>query len=86
MERKTQASYDRVLQVLRDTVLQGVAIDSVMADYEPALRQSVSDTFPNTRLLGRWFHFSKAVFLKGKLLEKLSYHSILYTVRTYYYF
>lgn len=69
MERRTVDSYNRLLRIVRDSVLQqGVQVASVMTDYEIALRQSVIATFPNTQLRGCWFHYSKAVYMRSKLL------------------
>lgn len=67
MERRTKASYDELLGVVRDNVLNNVNVASVVTDYEGALRQSIRDTFPDARLTGCWFHYCKAVHLRGRL-------------------
>lgn len=38
----------------------------LMSDYEAAMRKGIATNFPNTRLLGCRFHFSKCLFSKLK--------------------
>lgn len=65
MERKTEAAYSAVLDEIAIDV-PGFSPPSVMADYETALRNAVSVRWRETRLLGCWFHFARAVFFKSR--------------------
>lgn len=40
-----------------------------MADYEAGLRLAIRTKFPAARLHGCWFHFARAVYLKGMYNE-----------------
>lgn len=43
----------------------------MMSDYEKSLRKAIKKEFPNTPLLGCYFHFSKAIIKKYKELGLL---------------
>lgn len=67
MERRVRAIYNVLLNYLKREILgEEVVVVSVMADYERALRLAVKDIYPQTKLLGCWFHYAKAVYLKSR--------------------
>ncbi|GLV44634.1 hypothetical protein CBL_20546 [Carabus blaptoides fortunei] len=65
MTRKTRRLYECILTYLKNTLLPTVHIQSVMADYETALRVAVVGILPGTRLRGCWFHYTKALYKKS---------------------
>lgn len=71
MEKKTEAAYDKVFEVLEKFVLGSVK--NVMTDYEVALRNAIRSAYPNTSIHGCFFHFGQAVYRKGRALQLPSF-------------
>ncbi|XP_019879374.1 uncharacterized protein LOC109607312 [Aethina tumida] len=69
MERRDRAAYNIILRYLKEEVFEReIVVGSIMADYERALRLAIMDTYPGTRIVGCWFHYAKAVYLRGRQL------------------
>lgn len=68
MQKKTFAAYKFVFEYLF-TLIPAEKITSFMADYEPAVRKCMKELAPAAIINGCWFHFSKAVHIKAKLLN-----------------
>jgi hypothetical protein len=78
MSGKCKADYVAVLDKVRELV-QGVTPATVAIDFEAAMWQALHDTFPQSRLLGCYFHYSQAVVKKiGNLGLRTLYGSNAY--------
>lgn len=68
MQYRTTVSYTALFRILRETILGGeIQIGTVMTDYEKPLRRAIEESFPEASMKGCWFHYAKAVYMKGKL-------------------
>lgn len=68
MSNKKQQTYQHVFQFINANLLQ-LRPQTIMTDFERALRNSLAKVFPGVRLKGCWFHFCQAVRRK---LSKMS--------------
>ncbi|XP_043468217.1 uncharacterized protein LOC122502303 [Leptopilina heterotoma] len=67
MENKSELAYVSVLGEIR-RILPELEITSAMSDFEVALQNSVLYHFPNSQVRRCYFHFVKAIYLKGMKL------------------
>lgn len=60
MSRKTRRAYEHVFRYIKDKIfdLQG---QSMMTDFECAMRNAIRTVHPDVKLLSCWFHFTQAV-------------------------
>lgn len=67
MERKTTGSY---LAVMKEFVSvcneRKIVVEKVVSDFEAALRSAVETLLPETIIVGCYFHFARAVFMRFK--------------------
>lgn len=59
MSRKTKQSYKHAFQYIKDNILD-LTGESIMTDFELAMRKVIADVFPGVKLLTCWFHFTQA--------------------------
>ncbi|GLV46359.1 hypothetical protein CBL_20707, partial [Carabus blaptoides fortunei] len=69
MSNKSIDAYRSVLTYFHNECINGIEIQSVMADYESAVRSAVTEIFPNQQLHGCWFHFWKNVYKRARALN-----------------
>lgn len=85
MSRKTENCYYHVFKTINDTIFN-LECESMMTDYEKAMRNGFKRVVQSAVLYGCWFHFAQAIKKKGsqisgffkavrknKQLEKLYY-------------
>ena len=66
MTRRQKTDYDAVLNHLRQLLGDESKLETMVGDFEAAVWQSMKEIFPNVKLRGCHFHFTKAVFEKVK--------------------
>lgn len=64
MTKKTQAAYLHLLRTIDKTWKFNPV--SVTTDFEKALRNALRSVYPNTQLIGCWFHYAQALRRKVK--------------------
>ena len=81
MTHKTRVLYDSVFAKFKSLLPDSVQPTLVITDYEPALMGGLSMIFPMSRIVGCWFHFTKAVFkymsglgLKEQFTKNTGFH------------
>lgn len=60
MTRKTQKTYEHCLCYVHENVFS-LRCESIITDYEIAMRQALKEVVPGIKLLGCWFHFAQAI-------------------------
>lgn len=60
MTRKTQKTYEHCLRYVHENVFS-LRCESIITDYEIAMRQALKEVVPGIKLLGCWFHFAQAI-------------------------
>lgn len=68
MTSKVQELYVAIVQYLlavveREFPGEGFAVSTTISDYEPAIQNAMSMAFPNSRVMGCWFHFGQVIIL-----------------------
>jgi len=71
MESKTRNSYDCVIRFVQNNLLSNLAPETIITDYETALRDVFISEFPESRAVGCWFHHNK-VKIKNKINKIIS--------------
>jgi len=59
MESKTRNSYDCVIRFVQNNLLPNLAPETIITDYETALRDVFISAFPESRAVGCWFHHNQ---------------------------
>lgn len=59
MESKSRNSYGCVMQFVKHNLLPNLTLETIMSDYEAALRDVLISTFPEARYAGCWFHHNQ---------------------------
>lgn len=55
MEQKTRASYDAVFSFIKQ-ISPSLAPMKIISDFESALQRSLNESFPESQIVGCWFH------------------------------
>lgn len=67
MERKTIRSYLAVLKEFVNVCTERkIVVEKVVSDFEAALRSAIETLMPETTIVGCYFHFARAVYMKFK--------------------
>lgn len=56
MESKTRNSYESVFSFIKNNLLTTLRPEIILTDYETALLDILTSTFPGARTAGCWFH------------------------------
>lgn len=72
MSDRTTETYNAVFQYIEQNLLE-LKPDSFMTDFEPGLRLSINQSYPNAKLYGCWFHFKQAIRKYCNRRPKLRY-------------
>lgn len=59
MDRKTTEAYVDVFTYIRDVLIPDFSPNTVMADYETAIKNAVNNVWPSATVTGCWFHFAQ---------------------------
>ncbi|KAF4523996.1 hypothetical protein B566_EDAN013838 [Ephemera danica] len=68
MDRKTYLAYRWVFTFIKDVLCPGFNPESIMTDYEAALRKALAEIFATSTLLGCYFHYSQAIWRRVQIL------------------
>lgn len=68
METKTRTFYVRVILYIKDSILPNFNPQTIVTDFESALRESLTDHFISARAQGCWFHHNQVINIIGKKL------------------
>ncbi|CAI6369683.1 unnamed protein product [Macrosiphum euphorbiae] len=66
METKTATSYDQVIVFIKNNILPNFRPTSIMTDFEPALRDTLTSYFNTAQPYGYWFHHNQVVWKSMK--------------------
>lgn len=70
MTRKTQKAYEHALNYVNQHVFS-LQCESIVTDYEAAMRQAIRKVVPGVQLLGCWFHYAQSIRRKVASLSEL---------------
>lgn len=59
MSKKTKRAYQHVFNYIKENLID-LEGESIMSDFEIAMRRALKEVFPETKLLSCWFHFTQA--------------------------
>lgn len=71
MESKSRNSYDCVIRFIRNNLLSNLSPETIMTDYETALRDALISAFPEFRTVGCFFHHNQVPTYLLKYIKKL---------------
>jgi len=63
MESKTRTLYERVISYIKDTILPNFNPQTIVTDFESALRDTLINYFNTGRAQGCWFHHNQVTNL-----------------------
>lgn len=70
MTRKTQKAYEHALKYINENVFS-LQCETIITDYESAMRQAIRNVVPGVKLLGCWFHYAQAIRRKFASISEL---------------
>lgn len=73
MTRKTAESYKALFEYIEKEIFELIP-NEFMTDYEDGMRLAIKTRWPNVKIRGCWFHYSKAIL---KRCNKLNLRKIL---------
>lgn len=60
MTKRSRAAYEQVFAYVRDNLSRPDMVPSkVVTDYESALLGGIKDAYPESRIMGCWFHYTQ---------------------------
>ena len=68
LSNKTQATYRRMLEALRDILIPNAAPELILLDFEKAAQNAFHYVFPNANISGCFFHLCQSLLRKAKEL------------------
>ena len=61
MESKKKAAYVQLFEYIKLVLCPTWNPEELMMDFEKSLRLAVAEVYPNTRLIGCYFHYTQVV-------------------------
>jgi len=75
MESKSRNSYDCIIRFIRNNLLPNLAPETIITNYETALRNALICAFPESRAVGCFFHHNQVPI---KINKKIKINDIIF--------